>query len=150
MCEQFQDLKQVLEKTIPGGVGGPITGGSYRSKTEEKRKELASTASESMSMQRELHSLQVNELKCRESEHSANAPTKIMQMIRKQLKLKKEFDELGDQQMVDTCAAQVVILKAQLGLLPQQPATEGSPFTPSPQIIQQQQHSSTPLKLSYN
>ena len=127
MSEQHVTLKQMLVKNIPGGIGGPVlaqlSGQSSRVVKEEKKAKLESDKSESMSMQREIHKLQVLEYEKKQNVRDANAATELMQKIRSLLKLKADFVKYKDQDMAANCDTEIVDLKASLAGLRLLPVT---------------------------
>jgi hypothetical protein len=153
MAENDVTLKQMLVKNIPGGIGGPaqLSGQSLRVVREEKKAKLESDKSESMSMQRELHKLQVLEFAQKQDVRNANAATGIMQQIRELLKLKADFVKYKDQDMVDDCNKDILELKASLALSRQQPVTPSqTPLPPSqtPTLPRADRFSPTPTPVS--
>ena len=154
MSEHDVTLKQMLVKNIPGGIGGPVlgplSGQSSRVVKEEKRAKLESDKSESMSMQREIHKLQVLEFEKKQDVRDANAATEIMQKIRSLLKLKADFVKYKDQDMVTNCDTEILELKASLALLRSLPVTPSStPTLPRGDRLSLDTQTPTPVSLIY-
>jgi hypothetical protein len=144
MFEQVQALKRVFCKPIPNGKGGPATatlekgdcirrvllfvtqntGASPRELYASKKARDDNYAEKRMAMDVELHGLQVALLKTESSsatpqKASLSADSKwIREAIRDSLKMKKEFMELGDDEMVQHETDIIVNLKLQLRALP--------------------------------
>jgi hypothetical protein len=122
MFEEVEDLKLAFAKTIPGGKGGaPIKdevslppGSSQRATLARSRDVASNLASEQLLMKRELHDLQVAQLRRAAAADSATSSSALLQRILETSKLRYEFDIGGHRDMVQHCDSELKAMKASL------------------------------------
>ena len=124
LFENIEDLKLVMTKTVPGGVGGmnatptpppsASAGSCPRQVLANARAAANKVQQEALAMQRELHELQVAELRRKSVAAAAGTTTHLLQRILETTKLLAQFEVAGCPDMVKQCEQELAAMKAQL------------------------------------
>ena len=124
LFKNIEDLKLVMTKIVPGGVGGmnatPTTplsataGSCPRQVLANARAAANKVQQEALAMQRELHELQVAELRRKSVAAAASTTTHLLQRILETTKLLAQFRFEGCEDMEKQCEQELAAMKAQL------------------------------------
>lgn len=133
--EQIQEMQNLIGKVIPGGVGGgpsdvPEVGSSSRAVLSKAKQLQAERESESDAREKELHQLKVESLKDKAKARGSNSTTALMLLIREQLNLKKDFETLGDVDMILIASENVTRLKEELARVAACSSSDSLSLTP--------------------